>query len=121
MKPALLLVVAIATLQAGNIGSFLFGPKTTLPTIVRRVKPEYTKAAIEAKLHGRVALVTVIGIDGVPSEITVLEGLEKGLDERAVECLRQWRFKPGARDGKPAPLKVAVEVDFRLPRSAISK
>jgi periplasmic protein TonB len=60
----------------------------------------------------------VVGIDGTPAEIKVVRGLGKGLDEKAVECLRQWRFAPALNHGDPRPMKVTTEVEFRLPQSA---
>jgi periplasmic protein TonB len=49
------------------------------------------------------------------TEIKVTRGLGKGLDEKAVECLRKWRFSPATRHGEPVPAKATVEIVFRLP------
>jgi TonB family protein len=108
----LLLMAAVAALQPGN----LHLPNTSLPTIVHQVGPKYTKEGTEAKLQGAAILAATIRIDGTPSEIKVFQGLGKGLDEKAVECFQQWRFKPGARDGKPGPMRVLLEIDFCLPK-----
>jgi protein TonB len=62
--------------------------------------PEYTPEALAAKLRGTVK---------------VARGLGNGLDEKAVECLQKWRFKPGMRNGEPVPVKATIEVNFRLP------
>jgi protein TonB len=111
MKLALLLLVAaVAALQPQTFPS----PRVTRPTVVSRAEPEYTEEAADAKLEGVVALSAVIGIDGVPAEIKLVKGLGKGLDEKAVECLQRWRFKAGTRDGEPVPVKVSVEINFRL-------
>jgi len=111
MKLAFLLLAAgVATLQAQTFPS----PNTTRPAVTHHAQPEYTKEATEAKLEGVVILSAVVATDGVPSEISVVEGLGKGLDEKAVECLQKWRFKPGTRDGEPVPMKVTVEMNFRL-------
>ena len=85
------------------------------PAIIRKIEPEYTKEALRAKIEGVVLLHAIIGIDGVPSGITVDSALGKGLDQKAVECLRKWRFSPALRGDDPVPAKVIVEVDFRLP------
>ncbi len=63
----------------------------------------------------------IVRVDGIPSEITVDRGLEKGLDQKAVDCLRQWRFSPALHDGDPVPGKVVVEINFRLPPAEKSK
>jgi protein TonB len=111
MKLAFLLLIAtVAALQPQTFPS----PNTTRPAVTHRVEPEYSKEARDAKLEGTVILATVVGIDGLPSEIKVLKVLGKGLDEKAVECLQKWRFKPGTRDGEPVAVKVTVEMDFRL-------
>ena len=87
--------------------------------MIQKSDPEYTREAIEAQLQGTVLLATVIATDGIPSEIRVVKGLGKGLDEKAVECLQKWRFKPGTRDGEPIPVKVSVEINFRVPRPGV--
>jgi TonB family protein len=111
MKLAFLLLVgAVAALQPQTFPS----GNVTQPAVTHKVEPEYTKEATEAKLAGVVILATVVGIDGLPSEIKVVRGLGKGLDEKAVECLQQWRFKPGTRDGEPVSVKATVEINFRL-------
>jgi protein TonB len=50
----------------------------------------------------------------MPSEIKVVRGLGSGLDEKAVECLQQWRFTPAMRNGEPVPEKASVEINFRI-------
>ena len=52
---------------------------------------------------------------GVASDIQLRKGLGLGLDERAVDAISQWRFKPGLRDGQPVPVMAAIEVNFGLP------
>ncbi|MGD1091202.1 MAG: energy transducer TonB [Bryobacteraceae bacterium] len=110
MKPALLLLVATAgLLRPGEI------PHTTEPKVIHSVQPEYTKEARDAKLQGTVVLSALIGVDGVPADIKVVQGLRKGLDEKAVECFKKWRFKPGSNYfGEPSPTKVTIEMNFRL-------
>jgi len=101
-------------LQAQEISSL------TYPSVIHRAEPEYTKAALNAKLQGTVILSLVIGVDGVPSEITVAQGLRMGLDKEGVKCLKLWRFKPATRHGEVIPMKATMEVNFRLPISGRS-
>src|SRR5579863_1271000 len=111
MKLALLLLVgAVATLQPQTFPS----TNMTHPAVTHRVEPEYTEEATAAKREGVVILAAVVGIDGLPAEITVVRGLGKGLDEKAVECLQKWRFKPAMHFGEPVAMKVTVEMNFRL-------
>ena len=89
---------------------------TTYPARVRTsARPTYTKEALDAKLEGAVLLSFTVEIDGTPSEIIVLRTLGKGLDEKAVECLQQWRFQPATNALGPIPSKVRAEISFRLP------
>jgi protein TonB len=94
---------------------------TTSPRVIHKVEPEYTKEALDAKIEGTVVLSSTIGTDGVPSDIKVVRGLGTALDEKAVECLRQWRFAPATKFGEPVSIKATIEMNFRLPRSPNSK
>ncbi len=64
---------------------------TSGPKVIHAARPEYTAEAKDAKLEGAVILTVVVGVDGVPSDMKVLRGLGKGLDEKAVECVAKWR------------------------------
>jgi len=105
---ALVLIAAAVALQPQEISY------TTPPKVIRKVQPEYTREARKAKLEGTVILSALVGVDGVPSDIKLVRLLGKGLDEKAAECLRQWRFSPGLSHGEPVPVKVTVEMNFRL-------
>ena len=87
---------------------------TTGPKVILKVEPEYTKEAADLKIEGDVILSTVIGTDGIPTEINLVKRLDPGLDLKAVECLQQWRFSPGTRRGEPISVKATVEIQFRL-------
>jgi protein TonB len=88
--------------------------RTTAPVPIHSVSPEYTQEASEAKLQGSVLLSAVVGVDGIPADIKVVKGLGMGLDEKAVECLSKWRFKPGTHDAQPTTVRVQVQINFRL-------
>lgn len=116
MKLAILLLIAVVPLPSQEISH------TTPPKLIHKVEPEYTKEALDAKLQGTVVLDAVIGIDGIPSDIQVVRGLGKGLDEKAIECLRQWRFSPATNYfGEPVSTKATFEMNFRLPPASNSK
>ncbi len=82
--------------------------------MIKKQEPEYTPKAIAAKLNGSVLLSIVVDTAGVPRNIRVLRPLGMGLDEKAVEAVQQWRFKPGEKDGHPVATEAHVEVNFRL-------
>jgi TonB family protein len=88
----------------------------TLPRVMREQKPRYTKEAMQAKIGGTVVLELVVRADGTVGDVRVLRSLDQtyGLDEQAVRAVKEWRFAPGTRDGKPVPVIVEVEMTFTL-------
>ena len=84
------------------------------PTLIHKVEPEYTEEARKARLEGTVVLRVEITPEGKATNIKVLQALGMGLDEKAVECVAKWRFKPGVKDGQPVTVKAQIEVNFRL-------
>lgn len=91
-------------------------PGVTVPKVIFEVKPQYTPEALKARIEGALWLTTVVRTDGTPGDIEVTKSLDKeyGLDQQAVDALRQWRFEPGRKDGKPIPVSITIETRFRL-------
>lgn len=78
-------------------------------------QPQFSDEAVKAKYQGTVVLVAVITADGRATDIHVSKGLGLGLDEKAVEAVRTWRFRPAlGPDGKPASVRQTIEVTFHL-------
>ena len=90
------------------------GGGVTPPTVLAKVEPEYTEEARVAKYSGTVVLYVEIAPQGVAQNIHVVKGLGLGLDEKAIEAISKWRFKPGAKDGEPVTVMATIEVNFRL-------
>lgn len=86
----------------------------TRPRLLSQVQPEYTEAARKAMLEGTVVLSLEVDRDGLARNIRIQHGLGMGLDEKAIEAVKQWRWAPGMWDGKPVPLYSTVEVNFRI-------
>ena len=63
-------------------------------------------------MKGVCVLETIVEADGTTSHIRVMAGLGMGLDEKAIEAVKRWKFKPAMLKGKPVAVKIAVEVDF---------
>jgi TonB family protein len=84
------------------------------PTIIAKCTARYTEEARRAKVEGSVGLTAEVHPDGLAHSIAVKRSLGSGLDETAIGALKQWRFKPGEKDGEPVTTKIAVEVNFRL-------
>ena len=96
----------------GGGGGFL--GDVTEPVLLWKIEPEYTDEARRAKIQGTVVLHIEVDTRGQAQNITVRQSLGLGLDERAVEAVRRWRFRPGYRDGKPWVTAAMVQVNFRL-------
>src|SRR5690348_13182569 len=95
-------------------GVFSVGGGVSEPRVLYKPEPEYSPEARQAKLQGTVILSIVVGSDGRAHDLKVDRSLGMGLDERAIEAVRQWRFDPAKKDGKPVSVAVEVEVSFRL-------
>ena len=76
--------------------------------------PQYSPEALKAKLQGTVVLFLVVGPDGLPHDVRVARSLGMGLDEKAIEAVRQWKFSPSLKDGVPVAVQINVEVNFRI-------
>ena len=85
------------------------------PVVVHRVDPEYNEVARRARVSGIVIVEVLIGANGKISAGRILKPLPFGLDQKAIEAVRQWRFKPGSVDGKAVPVIMNLTLNFRLP------
>ncbi|HTA43811.1 MAG TPA: energy transducer TonB [Bryobacteraceae bacterium] len=95
-------------------GIFNAGGGVTAPVLVLQVDPEYSDDARKAKYSGSVTLAIIVDTDGRPRDIRVTRSLGMGLDEKAIESVQKWRFKPGLRSGQPVNVRATVVVNFRL-------
>jgi TonB family protein len=95
-------------------GPYRPGSGITPPRLLREVKADYTEDARQRGVSGEVVLEIVVRRDGSVGDTRVLQGLGFGLNERALQAVRQWRFAPAERQGVPVDLFVEVSVEFRL-------
>ncbi len=82
-------------------GAFRVGGGVSAPKVIYQPDPEYSEEARKVKHMGTVVLCLVVGPDGKPRDIRVLRTLGLGLDEKAIEAVKTWRFDPAMKDGKP--------------------
>lgn len=97
-----------------NGGVFRSGRGVSAPLIVYKVEPEYSEEARKAKYQGTVVLKVIVDPSGRVVNPVVVQSLGLGLDEKAIEAVKKWRFRPGYKDGKPVPVFADIEVSFRL-------
>ncbi len=100
--------------KPGISGTARISHRITPPQLIYKVEPEFSEAARKAKYQGTVVLAIEVDASGHPRNLRVLEQLGLGLDEKAIEAVSQWRFRPGSENGKPVVTSATVEVSFRL-------
>jgi periplasmic protein TonB len=95
-------------------GVFRVGGGVSAPVVIYKPDPEYSEEARKTKHQGAVVLAVVVGPDGRTRDLRVLRPLGMGLDEKALEAVKAWRFEPAKKDGVPVAVLVQVEVTFTL-------
>jgi TonB family protein len=90
------------------------GGGVSAPRAIATPDPEYSEEARKAKYQGVCVLWLIVGPDGRPRDIKVARTLGMGLDQKAIEAVRQWKFEPAMKDGQPVAVQINVEVNFRL-------
>jgi protein TonB len=102
--------------SGGNTGG---GPRrigggVSSPEVIYSVEPEFSEEARKAKVAGNVLVNLWVGTNGLPSHVHVIRGVGMGLDEKAVEAVRQYKFKPAMENGKPVLVELNIEVNFQI-------
>jgi periplasmic protein TonB len=102
--------------SGGGIGGGVFkvGGGISAPLAISTPDPEYTQEARNAKTQGTCILWMIVDDQGHPRDIRLVRGLGFGLDARAIDAVKQWRFQPAMKDGHPVNVQISVEVGFKL-------
>jgi periplasmic protein TonB len=102
--------------SGGGTGGGPYRPGSGIepPRLLREVRADYTEDARQRGISGDVVLEIVVRRDGSVGDVRVLQGLAGGLNDRAVQAVRQWRFAPAQRRGAPVDVLVEVAVEFKL-------
>ncbi len=102
--------------HGGGIGGGVFrvGGGVSAPRALDTPDPEYSEEARKAKYQGTCVLWLIVGPDGKPRDVKVARALGMGLDQKAIEAVKTWKFQPAMKDGKPVAVQINVEVNFRL-------
>ena len=102
--------------EGGGTGGGVFhvGGGVSPPRLVFQPEIEFSEEARKAKFQGTCVLALVVDASGRPTNIRVTSSLGMGLDEKAIEAAKKYRFEPGMREGHPVAVEIALEVDFHL-------
>ena len=102
--------------SGGGTGGGPYRPGSGIepPRLLREVKADYTEDARQRSISGDVVLEIVVRRDGSVGDVKILQGLAGGLNDRAVQAVRQWRFSPAHRQGAAVDVIVEVAVEFKL-------
>ena len=90
------------------------GGDVTAPKAVKDVKPAFPPEVMRARVTGTVDVECVVLPDGTVGDVRVAAPLHPKLDAEALKAVRQWRFEPGLKDGKPVPVQVSIQMSFDL-------
>jgi TonB family protein len=95
-------------------GVLRVGGGVSAPTVIYKVEPQYSEEARKARYQGTVVLEAIVQKDGSVQIVRVVRSLGFGLDEKAIEALRQWKFNPAKQNGVAVPVALNIEVNFNL-------
>ncbi len=106
-------------------GKYHVGDGVSAPTLIFSAEPEFSEKARKAKLRGDCALSLTVDMDGLPKNVMVVRSIAESqpekkraaaisLDEKAIEAVKQYRFKPAMLDGRPVPVEMHIDVNFQI-------
>ncbi len=98
----------------GSNGAFRAGGGVSRPSLIYKVEPEYSEVARRLHAEGVVLLYVVVQRDGTAQNIRVLKSVGYGLDQKAIDAVQRWRFKPGMKEGNPVAVEAQIDVNFSL-------
>jgi TonB family protein len=117
LPPATLIIKQSGAPQKGlsnGDGVFRVGKGVTAPKAIYAPDPQYSDKARKAKYQGICVVSLIVGADGAPRDVKVVQAIGRGLDAKAVDAVQQWKFEPAMKDGQPVAVAINVEVTFRL-------
>jgi protein TonB len=102
--------------EGGGFGGGVFrvGGGVSQPAVIYKVDPEYSDEARKAKYSGTVTLSVIVDTEGKARDIHVIKSIGMGLDEKAIEAVQKWKFRPAMKGSTPVNVRATIEVNFRL-------
>ena len=102
--------------SGGGYGGGLMsvGGGVAAPELLHSVEPEFTEDARRANFQGIVSIRLIVDSQGNPQDVQLVQHLGMGLDEKAIEAVRQYKFRPAMYEGHAVSVQILVEVDFHL-------
>jgi len=109
-------VVALSLTPVAAQEVYKVGNGVSAPVPIRQIKADYTQEAQAQRIEGAVTLDAVVTADGAVGDVKVAKSLDSvfGLDKAAVTAMKEWKFRPGMKDGKAVAVQVAVQMTFTL-------
>jgi TonB family protein len=100
--------------EYGGVPVRKIGGGVTTPELIYHVEPEFSAEARKAKFEGIVLVNLIVDAKGKPQDVHVVRGAGMGLDEKALKAVKQYKFKPAMEGGKPVPVGLNVEINFKI-------
>jgi TonB family protein len=102
--------------SGGGYGGGLMsvGGGVAAPEVIHSVEPEFTEDARRANFQGGVSIKLIVDSQGNPQDVQLIHHLGMGLDEKALEAVRQYKFKPAMYQGHPVSVQIVINMDFHL-------
>jgi periplasmic protein TonB len=102
--------------SGGGYGGGLMsvGGGVSAPMLIHSVQPDFTEEARQANFQGNVAIELIVDAQGNPQDIRVTRHLGMGLEQKALEAVRQYKFRPAMYQGHPVAVQIVIDVDFHL-------
>ena len=102
----------------GGSGNALPKAITRKPSVITQIRPDYSETGRLLRAQGSVLISLVVLPNGTASDLKVVRSLGYGLDERAMDFIRRWRFQPGMKEGIAVPVQTTIETNFSAGRPA---
>ena len=102
--------------SGGGYGGGLMsvGGGVSAPQVIHSAEPEFTDDARRTNYQGNVSVQLIVDSEGNPQNVRLVSHLGMGLDEKAIEAVRQYRFRPAMYQGHPVSVQILIDVDFHL-------